>query len=68
MEAFGALIIGFSALFAALIASAEAQRRSVARGDGLLKMWGKGSAAGAVAMLAVVAGWIGIGALFRWLI
>lgn len=55
-----ALMAGIS-LLAALVANAEVQRRSVAKGDGLLLMWAKGGLAGAGAMIGIWAIYIVIG-------
>jgi len=60
------LIAGLS-LLAALLASLETQRRSVARGDGVLLMWGKGGLAGATAMMAVWVAYFVIGNIIKLL-
>ena len=46
-------LVGLISLLAAWATNVEVQRRSVAKGDGLLRMWCKGGFAGGLAMLVV---------------
>ncbi len=61
-----ALMAGIS-LLAALVASAEVQRRSVTKGDHLLLIWAKGGLAGAGAMIGVWVIYLAIGNVINML-
>ncbi|WP_141395812.1 hypothetical protein [Sphingomonas spermidinifaciens] len=63
----GAVPIGLVTLLAGLFANAETQRRSVAAGDDLPRMWAKGCATGGAAMIFVMGALIVIANIFNWL-